>query len=211
MVPILSLYVSVSISPVPEHSLNTAGIIGTHGNAMGNWWDFFKPDLASEYPSVDGPLTLHSYIGGLEQSYENYIAKESKKAAAKSSKKEVNGHAANGTNGHSETPEFAQGVKDFDYICFHGPYGKLVQKGTARLVSLLILFVSPFDFWHRYRRVEEMEQRRKANAINILTCSLDLFLVEIDRCTSTTSRTPNHPNSQMSIPSSRLWRAPSRS
>lgn len=106
---------------------------------MGNWWDFFKPDLASEYPSVDGPLTLHSYIGGLEQSYENYIAKEAKKAGASSSKRLSNGHP-NGVNGHNATtttttPEHAQNVKDFDYICFHGPYGKLVQKGTARLVS----------------------------------------------------------------------------
>ncbi|KAK9893909.1 hydroxymethylglutaryl-CoA synthase [Cystobasidium minutum MCA 4210] len=109
---------------------------GTHGNAMGNWWDFFKPDLASEYPSVDGPLTLHSYIGGLEQSYENYIAKEAKKAAKSSGK--INGHAnGNGeANGHSTTPEHPQSVKDFDYICFHGPYGKLVQKGTARLMYL---------------------------------------------------------------------------
>lgn len=117
---------------------------------MGNWWDFFKPDLASEYPSVDGPLTLHSYIGGLEQSYENYIAKEAKKAAASassSSKRLSNGHPnGNGVNGHNgttTTPEHAQNVKDFDYICFHGPYGKLVQKGTARLVSL-IQFSSTF-------------------------------------------------------------------
>lgn len=100
---------------------------------MGNWWDFFKPELSSEYPSVDGPLTLHSYIGGLEQSYENYIAKEAKKAAA-SSKRLSNGHPNGEANGHA-TSEHAKNVKDFDYICFHGPYGKLVQKGTARLVG----------------------------------------------------------------------------
>lgn len=27
-------------------------------------------------------------------------------------------------------------MKDFDYVAFHGPYGKLVQKGTARLMYL---------------------------------------------------------------------------
>lgn len=106
---------------------------------MGNWWDFFKPELSSEYPSVDGPLTLHSYIGGLEQSYENFMAKEARRATK--SKRVSNGHP-NGTstngdsNGHAASNEEpAQNVKDFDYICFHGPYGKLVQKGTARLVS----------------------------------------------------------------------------
>lgn len=100
----------------------------THGNAQGNWWDFFKPELASEYPSVDGPLTLHSYIGGLEQSYESYVAKETKrvKSAAKS---------VNGTNGHAEG-EALVSTKSFDYIGFHGPYGKLVQKGTARLLYM---------------------------------------------------------------------------
>jgi hydroxymethylglutaryl-CoA synthase len=108
---------------------------------MGNWWDFFKPELASEYPSVDGPLTLHSYIGGLEQSYENYIAKEKRREAKSSSstKSVTNGNGAahsNGSiNGHAEEETYATNVKDFDYICFHGPYGKLVQKGTARLVS----------------------------------------------------------------------------
>lgn len=99
----------------------------THGNAQGNWWDFFKPELASEYPSVDGPLTLHSYIGGLEQSYENYVAKETRriKGAAK----------ANGANGHAEDQPLVS-MKSFDYVGFHGPYGKLVQKGTARLMYM---------------------------------------------------------------------------
>lgn len=125
------------------HSRECRSSTATHGNAMGNWWDFFKPELASEYPSVDGPLTLHSYIGGLEQSYENYLAKEKRRAskAATSSKPLTNGNGhghvnGNGAaNGHAETSSTVSKVTDLDYICFHGPYGKLVQKGTARLVS----------------------------------------------------------------------------
>ena len=100
----------------------------THGNAQGNWWDFFKPELASEYPSVDGPLTLHSYIGGLEQSYESFVQKEGKRIA------KTTASAGAKTNGHAEKSEKVT-LKDFDYVAFHGPYGKLVQKGTARLVS----------------------------------------------------------------------------
>ena len=107
----------------------------THGTCMGNWWDFFKAELASEYPSVDGPLTLHSYIGALEQSYENFCAKETRRineshGKPRSTNGEMNGHH---TNGHKE--DITVGLKDFDYMGFHGPYGKLVQKGTARLVS----------------------------------------------------------------------------
>jgi len=110
---------------------------------MGNWWDFFKPELASEYPSVDGPLTLHSYIGGLEQSYENFISKEAKRIKGRSVKavNGMNGHFTNGTNGHAngvnghaENPSVS--LKDFDFIGFHGPYGKMVQKGTARLTYM---------------------------------------------------------------------------
>lgn len=83
--------------------------------------------MASEYPSVDGPLTLHSYIGGLEQSYENYKAKAAKRAkAGKSATK------ANGVNGNHSTDSTIT-VDSFDYIGWHGPYGKLVQKATARL------------------------------------------------------------------------------
>lgn len=99
---------------------------------MGNWWDFFKPELSSEYPSVDGPLTLHSYIGGLEQSYENFCQKEQKRIANAAAK--TNG--ANGANGHKADKV---SLKDFDYVAFHGPYGKLVQKGYARLVRMLRL------------------------------------------------------------------------
>lgn len=109
---------------------------------MGNWWDFFKPELSSEYPSVDGPLTLHSYLGGLEQSYENFVAKETKRIKGSTAAAKTNGvstststtPAAAATNGHAEGP--AVSLKDFDYIGFHGPYGKMVQKGTARLVSV---------------------------------------------------------------------------
>jgi len=98
-----------------------------HGNCMGNWWDFFKPELSSEYPSVDGPLTLHSYLGGLEQSYENFVVKETKRIRGGA---KTNGQA----NGLAEGP--AVSLKDFDYIGFHGPFGKMVQKGTARLAYM---------------------------------------------------------------------------
>ena len=33
-----------------------------HGTHMINAWDFYKPDLSSEYPQVDGPLTLYTYL-----------------------------------------------------------------------------------------------------------------------------------------------------
>ena len=43
---------------------------------MANTWDFYKPDLSSEYPEVDGKLSLTSYVGALEETYITFRNKE---------------------------------------------------------------------------------------------------------------------------------------
>lgn len=82
-------------------------------------YDFYKPRLSSEYPEVDGPLTQTCYPGSLERTYDAFRVKESKRKGGKGDKSDVS-------------------LEDFDYVVFHSPYGKLVQKGFARLVSLLL-------------------------------------------------------------------------
>ncbi|GAA5972043.1 hypothetical protein JCM8115_000037 [Rhodotorula mucilaginosa] len=87
-----------------------------HGSFMANVYDFYKPNLSSEYPAVDGPLTQTCYPNALERSYDAFRTKEAKRLGdAKGDKKAVT-------------------LSDFDYACFHSPYGKLVQKGYARLM-----------------------------------------------------------------------------
>lgn len=90
---------------------------------MANVYDFYKPHLLSEYPEVDGPLTQTCYPGALERSYDHFRLKETKRIAIKEGKalKEGMGEVS---------------LEDFDFVAFHSPYGKLVQKGFARLVSL---------------------------------------------------------------------------
>ncbi|POY71884.1 hypothetical protein BMF94_5245 [Rhodotorula taiwanensis] len=83
---------------------------------MANVYDFYKPNLSSEYPAVDGPLTQTCYPNALEQSYDAFRAKESKRL------------------GNKQGDKSAVTLSDFDYACFHSPYGKLVQKGYARLM-----------------------------------------------------------------------------
>ncbi|SCZ93865.1 BZ3500_MvSof-1268-A1-R1_Chr6-3g08932 [Microbotryum saponariae] len=86
-----------------------------HGTHMANVYDFYKPHLSSEYPEVDGPLTQTSYPGALEKSYDHWRQKEAQRLGKKGDMS-------------------AASVEDFDYLAFHSPYGKLVQKGFARLV-----------------------------------------------------------------------------
>jgi len=93
---------------------------------MINNYDFYKTKHDTEYPEVDGPLSLSSYVAALDASYSRYREK-----VAKSKKQEVNGRL----NG-KETADLKASVKitDFDYTVFHSPYGKQVQKGHARLL-----------------------------------------------------------------------------
>lgn len=73
-----------------------------------NVWDFFKPDHTVEYPTVDGALSQVCYYQALEDVYTRLC-------------KKLQGDFS------CETP---------DYMVFHAPYNKLVQKSYARLYLL---------------------------------------------------------------------------
>ncbi len=47
---------------------------------MANTYDFYKPVLDSEYPEVDGPLTLTTYLTALDASYARFREKTAKAA-----------------------------------------------------------------------------------------------------------------------------------
>lgn len=95
---------------------------------MANVYDFYKPHLASEYPEVDGPLTQTCYPGALEQSYDHFRLKDAKRLAKLAGK---------------EASLADVTLEDFDFLAFHSPYGKLVQKGFARLVRSFVFRRSP--------------------------------------------------------------------
>lgn len=46
---------------------------------MRHAYDFYKPDLTSEYPIVDGKLSVQSYITALDNCYQNYCKKAKNK------------------------------------------------------------------------------------------------------------------------------------
>ncbi|EHH50222.1 hydroxymethylglutaryl-CoA synthase, mitochondrial [Macaca nemestrina] len=88
------------------------GLRGTH---MENVYDFYKPNLASEYPVVDGKLSIQCYLRALDRCYTSYrkkIQNQWKQAG-------------------SDRP-FT--LDDLQYMIFHTPFCKMVQKSLARLM-----------------------------------------------------------------------------
>ncbi|KAL1333657.1 hypothetical protein HN51_062522 [Arachis hypogaea] len=77
---------------------------------MSHVYDFYKPNLASEYPVVDGKLSQTCYLMALNSCY-NQLSKKHEKLQGK---------------------QFS--ISNADYFVFHSPYNKLVQKSFARLV-----------------------------------------------------------------------------
>lgn len=82
-------------------------------------YDFYKPipgtqlsDSGSEYPIVDGSLSINSYLTALEQCIKG-MQKKYKAAFNK---------------------DFSTG--SYDYLCFHSPFYKMVQKAYAKIIEL---------------------------------------------------------------------------
>jgi hydroxymethylglutaryl-CoA synthase len=82
-----------------------APIVFDHVRAthMEHVYDFYKPDLHSEYPIVDGPLSNKCYTSAVDRCYNLYVEKSGLE------------------------------VDQLDYVLFHSPYSKLVQKSFGRL------------------------------------------------------------------------------
>ncbi|XP_069497493.1 hydroxymethylglutaryl-CoA synthase, mitochondrial [Ambystoma mexicanum] len=88
------------------------GLRGTH---MQHAYDFYKPDLSSEYPVVDGKLSIECYFSALDQCYSVYRRKFSEQRQG---------------DGVSDLLT----LNDFQHMVFHTPFCKLVQKSFARLM-----------------------------------------------------------------------------
>uniref|UniRef100_A0A452TNF7 Hydroxymethylglutaryl-CoA synthase n=1 Tax=Ursus maritimus TaxID=29073 RepID=A0A452TNF7_URSMA len=88
------------------------GLRGTH---MQHAYDFYKPDMLSEYPIVDGKLSIQCYLSALDRCYSVYR----KKIRAQWQKE-------------GNDKDFT--LNDFGFMIFHSPYCKLVQKSLARML-----------------------------------------------------------------------------
>jgi len=107
---------------------------GLRGSYVTHAYDFYKPDLTSEYPYVDGQFSLQCYTEAVDACYKAYNARErvvqSAGTGAVVNGKEV---VVNGNGVHVEVDPPTP-LDRFDYMAFHAPTCKLVSKSYARLL-----------------------------------------------------------------------------
>lgn len=89
-------------------------------------YDFYKPDLESEYPRVDGKLSIQCYLNALDKCYQGYCNKAMIRNSERIS------------------------LESFDAVVFHSPYCKLVQKSLARLLLNDVIHISNEETAKRY-------------------------------------------------------------
>lgn len=83
---------------------------------MEHAYDFYKPDMHSEYPVVDGKFSNICYLRAFDTCYKRYMSRLGKQL-------------------NKEKPS----MDDIDYVVCHSPYAKLVNKSFARAVSFFLI------------------------------------------------------------------------
>jgi hydroxymethylglutaryl-CoA synthase len=101
---------------------------GLRGTYITHAYDFYKPDLTSEYPVVDGQFSLRCYTEAVDACYKAYNAREEAR------KPHMNGSAIVNGNGPAHEENRKAPLDRFDYMAFHAPTCKLVSKSYARLL-----------------------------------------------------------------------------
>ena len=127
---------------------------------MSHAYDFYKPNLASQYPVVDGKLSINCYLKAVEKCYHGYL-KKAKHALCKQ------------INFQSETDKtYPNSMDDIDYMVFHSPVCKLTQKSFARLVFLDFLRKQSklIDSDKKYEEFKEFRYEYIVS-VSIISCS----------------------------------------
>lgn len=99
-------------------------------------YDFYKPVMDSEYPLVDGQLSVVCYLNALDKCY-NQFKKKYKTLRKSNLLNDINNN--NSDDDMSEAFAYDRdgfNLKGATGFLFHSPYCKLVQKSFARLLWL---------------------------------------------------------------------------
>ncbi|XP_048763524.2 hydroxymethylglutaryl-CoA synthase 1-like isoform X2 [Ostrea edulis] len=106
---------------------------GVRSIHMQHAYDFYKPNMDSEYPVVDGKLSVKCYLHALDKCYQGYREKAKLTGIIK---------------------EDSGLIDSVDAFVFHSPFCKLVQKSFARIFLNDFLRESSPDFFGRYAGLE---------------------------------------------------------
>uniref|UniRef100_A0A182YJ82 Hydroxymethylglutaryl-CoA synthase n=1 Tax=Anopheles stephensi TaxID=30069 RepID=A0A182YJ82_ANOST len=112
---------------------------GLRATYMKHAYDFYKPDLSSEYPVVDGKLSIQCYLSALDACYQLYRKKFAERH-----------------------PDIVTPVTldTFDAMIFHSPYCKLVQKSLARIGLNDFMLASADQRAKLFQGLEQFEKVR---------------------------------------------------
>lgn len=113
---------------------------GVRASYMTHAYDFYKPDLASEFPFVDGKLSIKCYLSALDNCY-NLFSKKQRKS----------------------DPDF-KGLLSLDGMLFHSPYCKLVQKSLARVCFNDFLNTAPEKREQQFPGLSEFSDHKLENS-----------------------------------------------
>nr|QFU80951.1 HGMS [Eotetranychus kankitus] len=122
-----------------------AFVRGARATHMAHTYDFYKPNMDSEYPVVEGKQSIICYTQAVDQCYQLFSSKYEN--VLRKEAVTINGQVKSVTNGSGVGSGLNGDVKklidsqfggkmrlnDFDGLLFHSPYCKLVQKSVARL------------------------------------------------------------------------------
>lgn len=108
---------------------------GAKATYMSHAYDFYKPNLESEYPIVDGKLSITCYLKAVDKCYT--VFKERLKRV--SLKDDI-------------------GLDYFDGLLFHSPFCKLVQKSVARLLFNEFMGDESEESHEKYKNCEKFRK-----------------------------------------------------
>lgn len=128
------------------------GLRSTH---ISHAYDFYKPVMDSEYPIVDGRLSVICYLNALDKCYQMY---KKKYKVLNQQRNDLN----NNTRLNDHLTNVGKKLDDFNLnsaqaFLFHSPYCKLVQKSFARLL------------WNDYLDIEATLNGGSNDFIKLLT------------------------------------------
>ncbi|CAF1436085.1 unnamed protein product [Adineta ricciae] len=105
---------------------------GCRATYMAHVYDFYKPNLNSLYPVVDGQLTVQCVISALDTCYTQFCTKS-----------QMNHESHSHTHTSTLTSREVN-LSTFAAVLFHTPYVKLAQKSLARLYLNDLIRACPY-------------------------------------------------------------------